>query len=268
MKKLMCSCILLLATSILAVYLTRPGKLPPLAAGSSVQSNPPYEQRTSPLAAPPPPHSSTGTVQGRAVSPNLPPHDPTVPAAEATDPVARATEVLVSPQSTYAQKQNAWHELSSTNLLDQAIASLEQQIAANPTIAQPHAILGMAYLHKCGLIKDVREMGILAMNADKSFDKALEIDPANWDARFTKAVAMSMWPAQLNKGGEVLEHFRLLVQQQESQPPQPQFAMTYIKLGDQYKTAGYADYAREAFERGATLFPENKDLQTRLNQKD
>ena len=151
--------------------------------------------------------------------------------------------------------------------LDQAIAELEKRTASDTNNADCPAALGHAYLLKCGTIQDVREQGILAMQADKLFDTALSLDPSNWDARFIKAVAMSYWPPNLNKGEEVIQHFQTLIQQQETQTPQPQFADTYAWLGDQYQKAGRADDAKATWQRGATLFPADEKLRTKLASK-
>lgn len=177
-----------------------------------------------------------------------------------------ALDALLSPQASYAQKQEAWKQLRDTGKLDQAISELEQRAANNPQAAEYSAVLGQAYLQKCATIQDVREQGILAMKADQVFDAALQLDPANWEARFTKAVAMSYWPPQMNKGQEVIDHFTQLINQQEGQPPQPQFAQTYVWLGDQYQKAGNNDYARAAWQRGAALFPNDSTLPKRLAQ--
>jgi tetratricopeptide (TPR) repeat protein len=178
--------------------------------------------------------------------------------------LSQLVDTLVSPQATYAQKQEAWKQLRQTGKLDQAIAELEQRMANDPRTAEYPAALGQAYLQKCATIQDVREQGILAMQADKVFDTALSLDPANWEARFTKAVALSYWPANLNKGDEVIQHFLTLEQQQEAVAPQPQFAQTYVWLGDQYQKAGRSDDARAAWQRGAALFPNDEKLQGKL----
>ena len=75
---------------------------------------------------------------------------------------------------------------------------------------------------------------------------------------------MSYWPAQLNKGQEVIEQFAVLIQQQEAQPSQPQFARSYIWLGDQYRKTGYPEYAAQVWQRGAALFPNNEELKNKL----
>ena len=185
------------------------------------------------------------------------------PALEAAA-LSRTVDVLVSPQASHQQRQEAWKYLGEAGKLDQAIAELEKRMTNDLSNAECPAALGHAYLHKCGTISDVREQGILAMQADKMFDTALGLDASNWDARFMKAVAMSYWPPMLNKGDEVIQNFQTLIQQQETQTPQPQFADTYAWLGDQYQKAGRADDARTVWQRGAALFPADEKLQTKL----
>jgi hypothetical protein len=176
----------------------------------------------------------------------------------------QAIDTLLSPTASYEQKQGAWKQLKDTGKLDEAIGELERRMADDPRTAEYPAALGQAYLQKCALIHDIREQGILAMKADQVFDAALSLDPFNWDARFTKAVAMSYWPTNMNKSAEVIEHFQTLIEQQEAQPPQPQFAQTYLWLGDQYQKAGQGDYARAIWQRGAALFPDDPSLKARL----
>ena len=177
----------------------------------------------------------------------------------------QAVDTLVSPNASYPQKQQAWKQLADSGKLDSAIAELEQRAANNPQAAEYPATLGQAYLQKCSTIQDVREQGILAMKADQVFDAALNIDPSNWDARFTKAVAMSYWPTQMNKGTEVMQHFSTLIDQQEARAPQPQFAQSYLWLGKEYEKYGYNDDAKAIWQRGAALFPNDAALKEKLS---
>ncbi len=209
----------------------------------------------------PPAQSSAAPLTAKAAS--------YIAAAPANPPleaafVSRTVDVLVSPQASYQQKQGAWKQLREAGKLDQAITELEQRTASDPRSADNPAALGHAYLQKCGTIQDLREQGILAMQADKMFDTALSLDSSNWEARFMKAVAMSYWPPNLGKGDEVIQNFQTLIQQQEAQTPQPQFADTYAWLGDQYLKAGHTDDARTVWQRGAALFPADEKLQTKL----
>ena len=187
-----------------------------------------------------------------------------IPATDSRFVFDHDIETLVSSQAGFEQKQAVWKRLKSTGKLDQAISELELRAANDPRTAEYPAALGQAYLKKCSLIEDVREQAILAMKADQSFETALNLDPSNWEARFTKAVGMSYWPPQLNKGQEVIEEFRTLIQQQETQSPQPQFARSYVWLGEQYQKAGHSEYAAQVWQRGATLFPNNQELASKL----
>ncbi len=189
----------------------------------------------------------------------------TAPAPATLSPlVAQAIASLVSPQTPFSQKQAAWQQLKDSGKLDQAITHLEQQVTANPKAAEYPATLGQAYLQKAGTIQDLREQGILGMKADQNFEAALALDPANWEARFWRATAMSYWPPELNKTQEVIENFLELVKLQEAQAPQPQFAQTYVLLGEQYQKNGYAEYATQVWQRGAQLFPGDPRLRDKL----
>jgi len=68
----------------------------------------------------------------------------------------------------------------------------------------------------------------------------------------------------LNKSQEVIQNFQTLIEQQEAQAPQPQFADTYAWLGEQYQKAGRADDARAVWQRGASLFPSDETLRSKL----
>jgi tetratricopeptide (TPR) repeat protein len=186
------------------------------------------------------------------------------PAATAKLAFKQSMDTLLSPSSTHEQRQDAWKQLMAAGQLDQAVAQLQQLAAANPQSAQYPGDLGEAYLKQCSQTTDVREQGILALNADKLFDTALNLDPSDWEARYTKAVALSYWPANLNKGQDVIDNLMTLIQQQQNLPPETQFALPYLRLGDYYQKAGDTPSALHAWQQGASLFPANDDLKSRL----
>ena len=70
--------------------------------------------------------------------------------------------------------------------------------------------------------------------------------------------------ADLKKGDEVAEQFGVLIQQQESQPQQPEFVQPYLRLGDLYEKSGNAEFAAQIWKRGAALFPDDAQLKTAL----
>jgi tetratricopeptide (TPR) repeat protein len=259
-----------LGLSILAgavVYLTRPQGAPvpsaaPVAEPASAASSETPKTAEAMLAGP-------GRLEAPSAQPALA-RPQGAPARSASKPgsdttmLQQAIDLLASPQAAYGQKQATWKQLRDAGKLDQAISVLEQRMAAEPRAPEYPAALGQAYLKKCATLQDVREQGILGMQADKLFDAALELDPSNWEARFTKAVALCHWPAGMNKGLEAIQHFRTLIQQQEGQPAEPHFAESYVWLGNQYQASGQSEYARMVWERGAGFFPHNEALQGKL----
>lgn len=176
----------------------------------------------------------------------------------------QAIAILVSPQSSFQQRQAAWKQLRDAGELDHALATLKQGTADNPASAEYPTALGEAYVYKLQTIRDFHEVSILALQADQSFDAALGLDPANWEAQFFKAAALSHWPPEMNKGPEVIQQLSKLIDQQEAMPPQPQFAQTYVLLGDQYKKADQPDYAAQTWRLGLAKFPGDSTLQGRI----
>ncbi len=176
----------------------------------------------------------------------------------------QAVDWLVSPHASFEQKQAIWQQLRQNQTLDQAIAALEQSATNNPTLPDYPAALALAYLQKCATTQDVREQGILAMKADQVFDTALALDPTHWEAGFFKAMSLSYWPAEMNRGAEVIQRFTQLIEQQEAGVPQPHFAQSYVWLGEQYRKLGRVYYAQQVWQRGAALFPADLALREKL----
>jgi hypothetical protein len=184
-------------------------------------------------------------------------------------PFSRAMDILLSAQSSFQEKQAAWKQLRAAGELDQAIAALKTGMADNPNDAQIPVELGVGYMNKLTAVReqggDYNDIAVLALQADQSFNSALKIDPANWDAQFCKAAALSGWPPEMNKGPEVIQQLSNLIDQQETMPPQPQFAQTYVLLGDQYQKAGQPDYAVQTWKLGAARFPGDATLQKKIS---
>jgi tetratricopeptide (TPR) repeat protein len=181
-------------------------------------------------------------------------------------PFRQAIDTLTSPQSTFQQRQAAWKQLRSAGELDSAIAALKQGVANNPSSAEYATSLGEAYVYKLQTLRDFHEVSILALQADQSFNIALSVDPSNWEAQFYKAAALSRWPAEMNKGPEVIQQLSHLIDQQEAMQSQPQFAQSYVLLGDQYKKVDQPDYALQTWKLGLAKFPGDSTLQARVSR--
>jgi tetratricopeptide (TPR) repeat protein len=157
-------------------------------------------------------------------------------------------------------QQEIFEELRSSGRIDEYVAAIEALAAADPENAELQVALGHAYLQKLFGMDNSPELGEVAMKSDAAFDRALAIDDENWNARFSKAVSLSNWPAFLGRGPEAIEHFELLIEQQEGKPLQPEFAMPYLFLGNMHQGAGHMDKALAAWKAGLALFPEFEQL--------
>jgi tetratricopeptide (TPR) repeat protein len=191
---------------------------------------------------------------------------------EADLTLAAAIDSLTSPQSTFAQKQAIREQLRKSGRLEEAIATLKQLATQNPNDPTIATALGEAELSQIrsliegGAQPGSSDIAILALQADQSFNAALSADPTNWEAQFEKAAALSHWPPELNKGAEVIQRLSALVTQQEAAPaPQPEFALTYVLLGQQYQAAGQTDKATQILQQGLARYPLNTALQHALN---
>ena len=243
-------------------------KVPPAQArtesspGPATENNLPAQPAVATPAPPQPVPADTGDSK------------PAVPAmASSTGASARtvdsavkqAIDSLLSGQLTHEQRRDMLKKLVESGKIDEAISELQQRVTDDPHNAEYQTELGQAYLEKgVSLQDDFPGKAILVMQAVKSFDAALDVDPANWEARFTRAAIMSHYPAEANKGQEVVDQFTQLINQQEAQPPQAQFAKTYVLLGDQYQKLSQNDYALATWQAGAQLFPNDKTLRKRL----
>jgi hypothetical protein len=254
------------ATAGTLVYLNRqktpPAPTPAVESSSGPTEQTPPEKMMAPKPEPP-----------RTVSGNPSETTPVAVANSASgngkpDAVSTAhslaCDTLVSAQTSFSDRQALLKKLKKAGELDAAIAELKQRAADNPNDPEIPAVLGAAYLNKFP-VQDPNEAGILGMEADQSFNAALKLDPANWSAQFLKAESLSYWPSELNKGQEVVQRFSNLIDQQETMTPQPQFAQTYVLLGDEYQKLGQPDYAEQTWKLGAAKFPGNATLQKRIN---
>jgi len=170
-----------------------------------------------------------------------------------------ALRVLAAAETSSGERQAVWNRLAREGLLDDAILAFEAEVKEEPTNADRHAELGSAYVQKILAVGD-GEKGKWASKADKAFDKALEIDPHHWEARFTKAATLSHWPPIFGKQSEATRQFEVLLAEQEARAPEPRFATTYLFLGNLYESQGNAARAREVWKKGLELFPKDAEL--------
>ena len=90
--------------------------------------------------------------------------------------------------------------------------------------------------------------------------KILEIDPEDWEARYSVAVNYSFWPEQFNKRPDAIKEFETLRQIQETRPADPKYAQTYLQLRQLYLKEGRLDDAKSILEEGLRRFPNDAEL--------
>ena len=178
----------------------------------------------------------------------------------ASVPMEELVHTLAGPSFGNAERQAIFQKLRENGRIDEYVAAIEKLAAENPKDPDLQVALGHAYLQKLFGVGNTPEAGPLAMKSDAAFDRALELDDHNWSARFSKAVSLSNWPAFLGRGPEAIDNFETLLEQQATQPRRPEFAMTYLFLGNMQASAGDRDKALATWRAGLELFPDQEGL--------
>ncbi len=173
-------------------------------------------------------------------------------------------ELLLDGSFDSVARQNLWKELHEAGRTEELIAAFEARAAADPNDPEKQLELGQAYLHEIQEVGNGPLAGVLATNADKAFDRALEIDPEHWNARFHKAVSLSFWPPVFGKQNEAIAQFETLITQQAGLAPAPEHAQTHLLLGNMYQQIGQTDKAIAAWQQGLSIFPGDEGLSAQL----
>jgi tetratricopeptide (TPR) repeat protein len=203
-----------------------------------------------------PAEPASSTPRARAVSVDI---------DVADTPIHQLVELLADEGLTNLDRQQIFQELRDEDRIDEYLETIERLCAADPENDDLQVALGNAYLQKLFGVGNTPEAGEYAYKSDAAFDRALEIDDQNWNARFTKAVSLSNWPAFMGRGPEAIENFEILIDQQATQPSRPEFAMTYLFLGNLHQAAGSLDKAIAVWKQGLALFPSSEGLQRALD---
>jgi tetratricopeptide (TPR) repeat protein len=182
----------------------------------------------------------------------------------APDPQAlfgRLLDVALGPD----ERQALWDEARTAGVLDQLVALFEQRALDNPRDPEAQVDFGEACIQKIFEVGDGPAAGAWASKADQAYDAALALDERHWEARFSKAVALSFWPPIFGKQAEAIGQLQTLIEQQRDQPPQPKFVQAYLALGNLYLQSGKLEQAQGVFAAGLKLFPNDAELLAKLS---
>jgi tetratricopeptide (TPR) repeat protein len=187
------------------------------------------------------------------------------------DPVAEAavTELVAKLKTLHvghmeAQRLHMWLA-TNPERIPAVIRSLESAITNDPKNADLRVSLATVYVALLSTAPPGPRQAPLWGKASASYDAAMEINPDHWQARYGKAFALSMAPEFIGLRPEAIRQFEVLLERQERLAPEPDHVETYLRLGTLYKDAGNTDKARELWERGLRLFPEDARLKGTLD---
>ena len=201
------------------VYLNKQKSAPPPAPAIETALAQPEPQPQEVISTPAPKPISTA-------APSTP-----APVTEATPAVAENNDAtnsihkIVDDLLTARKGKHEMFQKLNKEQLQAVISELQQRAAANPKDAEIPTTLGEAQLnlvrqlHESGGDED--QVGILAMQADQSFNTALKIDPKNWEAQFVKGSTMFYWPPNEARDNQAAQMLGALIDQQETIPTQP-----------------------------------------------
>jgi tetratricopeptide (TPR) repeat protein len=175
--------------------------------------------------------------------------------------LAAAIGQLGASSLSRAEEEALWQQIGKLGLVDQAIDLLEERIEEQPSNPDLRLDLANAFLQKLFESRNPAEQGQWATKMDACYDEALRIDSEHWEAQFNKAISYSFWPAVTGKPAESVAIFdRLVAQQERRGDHRPEYAQTYLLLGNLYKQQGKSDLAKQTYAKGAKLYPLNEDL--------
>lgn len=200
---------------------------------------------------------------------------PAAVAATPTDDASREAEVPVEDDDAVPESELAglfdgtldggaqwdlFDRLRASGQLEDVLARLEAHAEANSNDPEAHFSVGMAYIMKLQEVGASFQAGPLANKADEAFDRTLALDEDHLDARMSKAVSLSFWPAIMGKRPAAIEQFEILIDKQKQYPPKAEFAEAYTLLGNLHLEGGKSDAALAVFQQGLEAYPDDATL--------
>lgn len=161
---------------------------------------------------------------------------------------------------------------------DRSIRFFEALVEDHPKTVELRLNKSLSYIDKMPYPRlGIVHQGILSNRSIAELNTVLELDPNCWAALYARAMNHLHWPRMLKHAPLAIEDFKRLVAMQESWGPEkqePYFVLTYVALGDAYvknravDEAGMFAKARETWEAGLVIYPNDPGLKKRLSMND
>ncbi|MGH7572620.1 MAG: TonB-dependent receptor domain-containing protein [Gemmatimonadota bacterium] len=108
------------------------------------------------------------------------------------------------------------------------------------------------------------EQGVIVGKSNGFLERALELDPTHWEARYVLALNHYFTPEFLGRTKDSIEHLEILLEQQGDRTDFPEMAGPYAYLGDLYLRVDREEDAVAIWRKGVALFPDDPRLAERL----
>jgi hypothetical protein len=80
-----------------------------------------------------------------------------------------------------------------------------------------------------------------------------------------KSISQTFWPADPARDAQTVQTLSSLIDRQETMAPSPDFAQTYLYLGNEYQKIGQPDKAQATWQIGLQKFPNDPALLKKIN---
>ncbi|MHC4515721.1 MAG: hypothetical protein ACYS5W_18750, partial [Planctomycetota bacterium] len=109
---------------------------------------------------------------------------------------------------SYDERLKVWDRVRKAGKLDDLIAQIREHAKKSPNDADAQAALGHALVQKINS-PDVGglERAVLGGQIDEAYGEALELNPEHWEARYSRAIGQTFWPAFTGKQAEAIQNF-------------------------------------------------------------
>jgi len=161
--------------------------------------------------------------------------------------------------------QKLFDEARKGKSIDALIQSLETIVGEDPQNAPAHCLLARSCIEALMAEPDFTKKGDWAKKADDEYAKAIESDPAFWEAVYSRAVSLSWWHEQLGRMPDAIHGFERALELQAGSSAQPRYADTYAQLARLYTKSARNDKATAVLTEGLSVFPGHAELQKQLD---
>jgi tetratricopeptide (TPR) repeat protein len=147
---------------------------------------------------------------------------------------------------------------------DEAVSTMEQALEEYPEHTDAHTQFGIMLSEKAQRTRDYMKIFEIAQRAFSAWDRALEIDPNNFTARFYRgvwAVSMPKFAGQMDKGINDLLFLTQLLEKSPDPSSKERLVEAYQYLATGYQKNAEYDKAKKIHEKIIALVPETEYAQ-------